>query len=134
MSTTRSVPSGLRHDEILVSGGVLPAELAYPALLEALGDEVVAVSKDLEVYAGDEPPPNYTLGTEVEGVVCTAEAAGFERVHLVGYSARRRVESRVRRQAPGAAAKPGIARARVGGERGPRRGRGGPYGVSTTGS
>ncbi len=87
MSATGSVPSGLHHEVILVPGAVLPAELAYGALLEALGDDVVAVAKDLEVYAGDEPPPNYTLDVEVEGVLRTAEAAGFERFHLVGYSA-----------------------------------------------
>ena len=87
MSTTGSVPSGPRHEVILVPGAVLPAELACRALLQALGDDVVAVAKDLEVYAGHEPPPGYTLDTEVEGLVRTVEAAGFERCHLVGYSA-----------------------------------------------
>ena len=77
----------MRHDVILLPGSVLPAELAYAALLEVLGDEVVAVAKDLEVYAGDEPPPGYTLDHEVEGIVRAAAAAGFERFHVVGYSA-----------------------------------------------
>ena len=79
MSTTSRV--------ILVPGAVLPSELAFGALRAALGDEVVAVTKELEVYGGDEPPPGYTLGVEVEGVRRTAQAAGFERFHLVGYSA-----------------------------------------------
>jgi len=86
MSTT-GAPSDPRHDVILVPGAVLPAELAYGALLAALGDEVAAVAKELEVYAGDEPPPDYTLEVEVEGALRTAEGAGFERFHLVGYSA-----------------------------------------------
>jgi pimeloyl-ACP methyl ester carboxylesterase len=85
MSTT-GAPSGPHH-AILVPGAVLPADLAYGALLEALGDEVAAVAKELELYAGDEPPPGYTLEVEVEGVLRVAEAAGFERFHLVGYSA-----------------------------------------------
>ena len=37
--------------------------------------------------AGDEPPPNYALDVEITGILRTAEAAGFDRFHLVGYSA-----------------------------------------------
>jgi len=72
---------------ILLPGAVLPAELAYGALVEALGDEIAVRAKDLEVYATDEPPENYGLGVEIDGVIREAEAAGFERFHLVGYSA-----------------------------------------------
>jgi pimeloyl-ACP methyl ester carboxylesterase len=71
---------------ILLPGGVLPADLAYGALIDALDDEVEAVAKDLEVYAGDEPPVDYSLDTEVAGVVREADARGWERFHLVGYS------------------------------------------------
>jgi pimeloyl-ACP methyl ester carboxylesterase len=65
----------------------MPADLAYGALLEALGDDVQATAKDLEVYAGPEPPPDYTLEYEIDGVLRAAKEAGFERFHLVGYSA-----------------------------------------------
>ena len=71
---------------ILLPGAVLPADLAYGALIDALGDEVEAVAKDLEVYAGDAPPVDYSLDTEVAGVVREADARGWERFHLVGYS------------------------------------------------
>jgi pimeloyl-ACP methyl ester carboxylesterase len=71
---------------ILIPGGVLPADLAYGALVDALGDEVEAVAKDLEVYADDTPPEEYSLDTEVAGVVREADARGWERFHLVGYS------------------------------------------------
>ena len=71
---------------ILLPGGVMPADLAYGALLDALDDEVEAVTKDLEVYAGPEPPPDYSLDYEIDGVLRTARDAGFERFHLVGYS------------------------------------------------
>jgi pimeloyl-ACP methyl ester carboxylesterase len=71
---------------ILLPGGVMPAELACGSLLEALGDDVDAIAKDLEVYAGPEPPPGYTLEDEVAGVLRTAGDAGFDRFHLVGYS------------------------------------------------
>jgi pimeloyl-ACP methyl ester carboxylesterase len=77
---------GARPQVILLPGAVLPADLAYGALLEALGDEVDAVAKELEVYAGDEPPPNYALDVEIQGILRAAEASGFDRIHLVGYS------------------------------------------------
>jgi pimeloyl-ACP methyl ester carboxylesterase len=76
-----------RHAVVLVPGGVLPAEPAYEALLGALGDRVDAVAKDLEVYAEDDPPPDFGLETEAEGVLRAAEVSGFGRFHLVGYSA-----------------------------------------------
>jgi pimeloyl-ACP methyl ester carboxylesterase len=70
----------------MLPGAVLPADLAYGALVEALGDEVEAVAKELEIYAGEEPPPKYTLDVEIAGILRTAEATGFGRFHLVGYS------------------------------------------------
>ena len=71
---------------ILLPGGILPAELAYGALVETLEDDVDAVAKDLELYAGDEPPGDYSLDDEVTGVLREADARGWERFHLVGYS------------------------------------------------
>ena len=71
---------------ILLPGGVMPAELAYADLIAALGDDVRAVAKELEMYAGPEPPSGYTLETEVDGILRTSSEAGFDRFHLVGYS------------------------------------------------
>jgi hypothetical protein len=48
---------------ILLPGGVMPADLAYGSLIEQLGDDVDAIAKDLEVYAGPAPPVGYTLIT-----------------------------------------------------------------------
>jgi pimeloyl-ACP methyl ester carboxylesterase len=76
----------VRPQVILLPGVVLPAAIAYGALLEALGDRVEAVAKELELYAGGEPPPGYRLDVEIEGILRAAEAAGFDRFHLVGYS------------------------------------------------
>ena len=72
---------------ILLPGGVLPAEPAYAALIEALGEDVHAVTQDLEVYASDEPPDDYSLDLEIAGVVREADMRGWERFHLAGYSA-----------------------------------------------
>ena len=72
---------------VFVPGGIMPAELSYGALLPALGDEVRAVTKDLEVYAGDTPPPDFGMEMEVDGISRAANAAGFRDFHLVGYSA-----------------------------------------------
>ena len=76
-----------RHAVVLLPGIVLPAEPAYAALLDALGERANAVVKDLEVYETDRPPPGYGLDAEVEGVLREADAHGFGRFHLVGYSA-----------------------------------------------
>lgn len=66
---------------------MLPAALAYPAAVKALGPDVDAQYKELEIYAGDEPPKGNFLELEVAGIRAFADAAGFERFHLVGYSA-----------------------------------------------
>jgi pimeloyl-ACP methyl ester carboxylesterase len=71
---------------ILLPGAVLPAELAYSSLIAALGPDVEAVAKDLELYATPQPPEGYSLDLEVEGVLREADALGWETFHLVGYS------------------------------------------------
>lgn len=76
-----------RFRVLLLPGSVLPAEPAYTALLEALGERVEAVAKDLDLYAGEQPPPGYDLDVEAAGVLREAEAHGFDRFHLAGYSA-----------------------------------------------
>jgi pimeloyl-ACP methyl ester carboxylesterase len=81
-----AAPVPTRYPVMLLPGGVLPAEPAYAALLHVLGDRVHAVAKDLEVYAREHPPPDFSLGTEVEGILREAEVHGFDRFHLVGYS------------------------------------------------
>jgi len=75
-------------DAILLPGGILPAQLAYDALLRAFGAEVDARANELEVYSADEVPPSgYGMNTEVAGIDRLADEAGSERFHLVGYSA-----------------------------------------------
>jgi hypothetical protein len=68
------------HKAILLPGIVLPAQLAYPALLEALGEGVDARAKELEVYADFGP-----LGrTEMKGrVEKQRQAAALERREAV---------------------------------------------------
>jgi len=70
----------------LLPGAVLPAELAYAALLPVLAPGVDAVAKDLELYAPPEPAADYGLDAEVAAVLREADARGWERFHLVGYS------------------------------------------------
>jgi pimeloyl-ACP methyl ester carboxylesterase len=65
---------------------VLPAEPAYGALIDALGPDVEAVAKELELYETPEPPPDFGLELEVAGVLREADICGWERFHLVGYS------------------------------------------------
>src|SRR5437762_3302893 len=72
---------------ILLPGGVLPAGPAYAGLIAALGADVDAHPKELEVYAHDGPHEDYSMATEVAGIDRLADEAGFDRSHLVGYSA-----------------------------------------------
>ncbi|MGE5139790.1 MAG: alpha/beta fold hydrolase [Rudaea sp.] len=71
---------------VFLPGGVLPAAPQYGALLGALDGKVRPFLKDLEVYAGDEPPKDYALDIEVEAVKRFAESNGLTGFDLVGYS------------------------------------------------
>jgi pimeloyl-ACP methyl ester carboxylesterase len=71
---------------ILLPGIVLPVEASYGPLLGALGSDVEAVGKDLEVYATPDPSDDYSLEVEIAGVLREADARGWEQFHLVGYS------------------------------------------------
>jgi pimeloyl-ACP methyl ester carboxylesterase len=71
---------------ILLPGSVLPAELAYGSLVAALDSDPEVVWKELEVYATAEAPRDYTLDLEIAGVLREADARGWDRFHLVGYS------------------------------------------------
>jgi pimeloyl-ACP methyl ester carboxylesterase len=75
-----------RFNVLLLPGVVLPAQLAYGSLLAALGDNVQAVAKDLELYAEAVPPQGYELDIEMDGILREADDAGFDRFHLAGYS------------------------------------------------
>lgn len=73
---------------VLLPGGVLPAQLAYGALLETLGNEADAHPKELEIYSGAVvPPAGYRFEAEVDGISRIADEAGFDTFHLLGYSA-----------------------------------------------
>ena len=75
-----------RSRVILLPGSVLPAELAYAPLIKALGADLEVVAKDLEVYASDEPPKDYSLDLEAAGVLREVDARGWDRFHIAGYS------------------------------------------------
>lgn len=75
-----------RNEVVFVPGGVMPVAMSYGPLLDVVKEEVRPVLKDLEVYATDRPPANYSLELEVEGVRRAADAAGFTGFHLLGYS------------------------------------------------
>lgn len=70
---------------LLLPGIIAPAALRYQPLLNHLQNVSVAV-KDLEVYAGDEPPPGYSIAMEIDGVERAADEAGWDSFHLYGHS------------------------------------------------
>jgi pimeloyl-ACP methyl ester carboxylesterase/ketosteroid isomerase-like protein len=71
---------------IALPGGVMPAAQRYAPLAARVGDVAQLHTKDLEVYAGEEPPPNYSIEQEVEALARFADSLGLSRFHLVGYS------------------------------------------------
>jgi pimeloyl-ACP methyl ester carboxylesterase len=74
------------YQVIFLPGIIMPAGLRYQALIQALGDGVHAIAKDLDVYATHAPPPDYSIETEIAGVTRVADESGFERFHLYGHS------------------------------------------------
>lgn len=71
---------------IFLPGILMPARVRYAPLLAALGSPADALPKELEVYAGDRVPDDYSLRSEVEGLDRFATAHGFDRFHLYGCS------------------------------------------------
>ncbi len=82
MSSQENLPRSV----IFLPGGVMPAAPQYEPLLKVLNGEVQPFLKDLDVYAGDEPPKDYRLDQEVEGVNRFAESNALSRFDLVAYS------------------------------------------------
>jgi pimeloyl-ACP methyl ester carboxylesterase len=80
-------PSPPRVPVILLPGIIAPAAIRFARLFEALGDDVNAVPKELEVYGGPSvPPPGYSLATEIDGIAQAADEQGFGTFHLYGHS------------------------------------------------
>ncbi|HKR98710.1 MAG TPA: alpha/beta hydrolase [Candidatus Dormibacteraeota bacterium] len=73
-------------DVIALPGGVMPASLRYASLSAALGDSVRLHAKDLEVYAGDSPPNDYSVQLEIDALAAYADSLGLRRFHLLAYS------------------------------------------------
>jgi pimeloyl-ACP methyl ester carboxylesterase len=71
---------------VFVPGGITPVRPSYAPLLDELGGEIEPLLKDLELYAADEPPADYSVQLEVDGLRRAVDAAGLGRFHLVGYS------------------------------------------------
>lgn len=71
---------------MLLPGVIMPGQLRYGPLREALGPDVEAVIKDLEVYEGPSVPRAYSVETEVAGITRKADEVGFTRFHLYAHS------------------------------------------------
>src|SRR5919199_2221014 len=76
----------MRIPVIAIPGGIMPAAMRYAPLSSALPGEVQLHLKDLEVYAGEEPPTGYSIELEVRAVASFADSLGLDRFHLLGYS------------------------------------------------
>lgn len=71
---------------VFLPGIIMPASLRYASLFANLEDEDVR-AKELEIYAAESPPDDYSIALEVGGLDRYADEAGLERFHLYGHSA-----------------------------------------------
>ena len=76
----------MNYPVIALPGGVMPAAIRYAPLQSALGSDTKVHTKDLEVYAAEAPPANYTIDLELAGLERFADKLSADRFHLVGYS------------------------------------------------
>ena len=67
-------------------GSVAPAAQRYAPLKAQVGDRALLHLKDLEVYAGDTPPSDYSVEMELAALDRFADSLHLDRFHLAGYS------------------------------------------------
>ena len=77
----------MSYPVIFLPGIIMPAADRYSALIEELGADVNAITKDLEIYRLPDPPSAYSIETEIAGISRNAREHGFDRFHLYGHSA-----------------------------------------------
>lgn len=65
----------------------MPAALEYSELARSVDGDLYLTPKDLEVYSADGPPAEYSLHSEIEGLLRAADRIEAEQVHLVDFSA-----------------------------------------------
>ena len=63
---------------VFVPGGVTPVAASYAPLLKEVVEEIEPLLKDLEVYAGDEPPAGYSIQLEVDTLERAVNAARLD--------------------------------------------------------
>ena len=73
---------------VFLPGIIMPAAQRYAPLFAALaGSDVRLLTKELEIYANDAPPADFSIASEVEGLARYTQEAAGERFHLYGHSA-----------------------------------------------
>ena len=86
-AVTRSGATMERAAAVFLPGILMPALFRYAPLREELDDSRVTLMKELEIYAGDAAPADYSIATEVVGLDRFADHQGLDRFHLYGHSA-----------------------------------------------
>src|SRR5690242_14219845 len=75
----------MRCPVIVLPGIIAPATIRYGPLVERLAGVNVVV-RDLAVYDDDEPPPDFSIDTELVALDRAADDAELEKFHLYGHS------------------------------------------------
>src|SRR2546427_11006843 len=77
----RNSVSLMRYPVIFLPGIIAPAAIRYGPLVERLADVDVVV-RDLAVYDDDEPPPDFSIDTELVALDRAADDAKIDKFHL----------------------------------------------------
>lgn len=71
---------------IFLGGILLPARFRFGPVVEALGSSSELNVKELDVYATDQIPEDYSLAAEIDALDRFASERNYDRFHLYGYS------------------------------------------------
>jgi hypothetical protein len=85
----------MRYPVIFLPGIIAPAAIRYGPLVERLGDVEVVV-RDLAVYDDHEPPPDFSIDTELVALDRAADDGAFESSTSMGTRAAVRSRSPTR--------------------------------------
>ena len=72
---------------VFLPGILMPAIARFAPLRAELSGDRLTLTKELEIYATPQPPSDYSMQTEVDGLDRFADENALEEFHLYGYSA-----------------------------------------------
>ena len=76
----------IKRAVVFLPGIITPAPIVYRPVVDLMLEDMQPLLKELEVYAADDVPDDYSLDAEVEALRRAADDTAWDEFHLVGYS------------------------------------------------